>query len=118
MKRPELALAVLLVVAAAGRPAPAAMPAAVGETPAGVVVELIDTLSNVAVVRIEVLSLLTTKPTYTFCAMVIVWLVPAHLLTPGTSMTTQPLDLARELAEYGRDTRSGLGISVPLGVEV
>jgi len=33
MKRPELALAVLLVVAAAGRPAPAAMPAAVGETP-------------------------------------------------------------------------------------
>jgi len=33
MKRPELALAVLLVVAAAGMPASAAMPAAVGETP-------------------------------------------------------------------------------------
>ncbi len=33
MKRPELALAVLLVVAAASLPAPAAMPAAVGETP-------------------------------------------------------------------------------------
>lgn len=48
----------------------------------------------------------------------IVWLVPAHLLEDGTAMTTRPLDLARELDRYGRDTRSGLGISVPLGVEV
>jgi catechol-2,3-dioxygenase len=47
----------------------------------------------------------------------IVWLIPAHLLTddnPG--MTTRPLDLQREIERYGRDTRSGLGISVPLGV--
>jgi catechol-2,3-dioxygenase len=48
----------------------------------------------------------------------VVWLVPAHLLGEGVSMTTRPLDLDRELARYGRHTRSGLGISVPLGVEV
>src|SRR6266481_9732666 len=49
-----------------------------GDTPVtnGVVPTLRVTLSNVAVVRVELLSLLTTKPTYTFCAMVIVWLVP------------------------------------------
>ena len=48
----------------------------------------------------------------------IVWLVPAHLLTDDVSMTTRPLDLAREMMRYGRDTRGGLGISVPLGVSV
>jgi catechol-2,3-dioxygenase len=48
----------------------------------------------------------------------IVWLIPAHLLTDDITMTTRPLDLAREIARYGRDTRSGLGISVPLGVTV
>lgn len=48
----------------------------------------------------------------------IVWLVPAHLLTDDVSMTTRPLDLAREMTRYGRDTRGGLGISVPLGVSV
>jgi hypothetical protein len=37
---------------------------------------LIDTLSNVAVVRLEVVPLLTPNPTYTFCAIVIVWFVP------------------------------------------
>lgn len=48
----------------------------------------------------------------------VVWLVPAHLLAEGASMTTRPLDLAREMTHYGRETRSGLGISVPLGVQV
>jgi catechol-2,3-dioxygenase len=48
----------------------------------------------------------------------IVWLIPAHLLTDDITMTTRPLDLAREIARYGRDTRGGLGISVPLGVTV
>ena len=48
----------------------------------------------------------------------IVWLIPAHLLTDDIAMTTKPLDLAREIARYGRETRSGLGISVPLGVTV
>ena len=48
----------------------------------------------------------------------IVWLIPAHLLTDDIVMTTKPLDLEREMARYGRDTRGGLGISVPLGVAV
>jgi hypothetical protein len=33
-------------------------------------------------------------------------------------MTTRPLDLDREIERYGAATRSGLGISVPLGVSV
>ena len=48
----------------------------------------------------------------------IVWLVPAHLLSDDVTMTTRPLDLAGEMTRYGRDTRGGLGISVPLGVSV
>ncbi|GAA2107487.1 VOC family protein [Microlunatus panaciterrae] len=48
----------------------------------------------------------------------IVWLVPAHLLTDDIEFGTRPLDLVREMARYGRDTRGGLGISVPLGVTV
>ncbi len=48
----------------------------------------------------------------------IVWLIPAHLLGDEVEMTTRPLDLAKEIARFGRDTRSGLGISVPLGVTV
>lgn len=46
----------------------------------------------------------------------IVWLVPAHLLADDVEMGTDRLDLAREMERYGRDTRGGLGISVPLGV--
>lgn len=46
----------------------------------------------------------------------IVWLVPAHLLSNDVAMTTRPLDLRREIERYGRETRSGLGVSVPLGV--
>jgi catechol 2,3-dioxygenase-like lactoylglutathione lyase family enzyme len=48
----------------------------------------------------------------------IVWLIPAHLLTDDIAMTIKPLDLAAEIERYGRDTRSGLGISVPLGVSL
>jgi catechol-2,3-dioxygenase len=48
----------------------------------------------------------------------IVWLVPAHLLTDDVQMTTRALDLPAEILRYGRHTRSGLGISVPLGVAV
>jgi catechol-2,3-dioxygenase len=52
----------------------------------------------------------------------VVWIIPAHLLddaaiTAGRS-GIQPLDIAREKARYGADTRGGLGISVPLGVTV
>lgn len=46
----------------------------------------------------------------------IVWLVPAHLLGEDAAMGTDALDLASEIERYGRDTRGGLGISVPLGV--
>lgn len=46
----------------------------------------------------------------------IVWLVPAHLLRGDETMTTARLDLAGEIDRYGRDTRGGLGISIPLGV--
>jgi len=44
------------------------------------------------------------------------WLVPADLLTPEVRMTTAPLDLAREKARYGGDTRGGVGISFPASV--
>src|ERR1700747_755909 len=44
-----------------------------GDGGAGVVRE---TLSKVAVAKEETLRLLTARPTYTFCAMVTVWLAP------------------------------------------
>jgi hypothetical protein len=44
----------------------------------GAAVVLIDTLSNVAVSKYEFVWLHTAKPMYTFCAMVIVWLVPIY----------------------------------------
>jgi catechol 2,3-dioxygenase-like lactoylglutathione lyase family enzyme len=52
----------------------------------------------------------------------VVWIIPAHLL--DTAAVEQgkrgifPLDIAKEKARYGADTRGGLGISVPLGVTV
>jgi hypothetical protein len=52
----------------------------VAETPlitgAGAAAELTDTLSNVAVAKEAVVRLLTASPTYTFAAMLTVWLVP------------------------------------------
>jgi len=49
----------------------------------------------------------------------VVWLVPATLLTPAIAASAgiRPLDLAREIRTFGSDTRGGLGISIPLGVE-
>jgi len=50
----------------------------------------------------------------------VVWLIPAHLVTEadraGAAGRPLPLDLERETARFGADTRGGLGISVPLGV--
>lgn len=49
----------------------------------------------------------------------VVWLVPAHLITGdegGGDPRPKPLDLAKEKARYGADTRGGLGISIPVGV--
>jgi catechol-2,3-dioxygenase len=44
------------------------------------------------------------------------WLVPADLLTPevveGRTRIT-PLDLSREIARYGGQTRGGVGVSTP-----
>jgi hypothetical protein len=45
-------------------------------TGAGAAAELTETLSKVAVARDEVLPLVTASPTYTFVAMLIVWLDP------------------------------------------
>jgi catechol-2,3-dioxygenase len=53
--------------------------------------------------------------------MEIVWLIPAHLLTgdeTGGDARPKPLDLAKEKARYGGDTRGGVGISIPLGVSL
>jgi hypothetical protein len=59
---------------------------------AGLGSELTDTLSNVAVAKLEVLPLVTAKPTYTFCAILIVWLVPNCVqFTP--SMETKLLNV-------------------------
>ncbi|MCW2725268.1 MAG: Glyoxalase/bleomycin resistance protein/dioxygenase [Frankiales bacterium] len=52
----------------------------------------------------------------------VVWLIPAHLLDDAAiaqgAARILPLDLAKEKARYGGDTRGGLGISVPLGISV
>src|ERR671913_1924680 len=45
------------------------------------------------------------------------WLLPADLITPevteGAAMTA-PLDLDREIARYGAQTRGGVGVSIPV----
>ena len=50
----------------------------------------------------------------------VVWIIPAHLLTEQDVQAAggrpRPLDLEREKRASARDTRGGLGISVPLGV--
>ena len=50
---------------------------------AGAAAVEIETLSNVAVASSELLSLLTARPMYTFCAMEMVWVGPICVqLTP------------------------------------
>jgi catechol-2,3-dioxygenase len=44
------------------------------------------------------------------------WIVPADLLTPETRPAARALDLAAEMARYGADTVSGVGISRPAPV--
>lgn len=44
------------------------------------------------------------------------WLVPADLLTPDVvegRTRIAPLDLGREIARYGGQTRGGVGVSIP-----
>jgi len=56
-------------------------------TGAGAEAELTDTLSKVAVATAEALPLFTAKPTYTFCPMLIVWLVPRCVqVTPSNDV--------------------------------
>jgi catechol-2,3-dioxygenase len=40
------------------------------------------------------------------------WLVPADRIGPDASTKTVPLDLDAAIAEYGADTRGGVGVSV------
>jgi hypothetical protein len=48
---------------------------------------LIETLSKTAVAKAEALPLFTANPTYTFCAMLIVWLVPRWVqFTPSADV--------------------------------
>jgi catechol-2,3-dioxygenase len=47
----------------------------------------------------------------------LVWIVPADLLDDAAraaSTTIRPLDLEREQARYGADTKGGIGISIPV----
>jgi hypothetical protein len=49
--------------------------------------ELTETLSKVAVATAELLPLFTANPTYTVCAMLIVWLVPSCVqFTPSNDV--------------------------------
>jgi len=41
------------------------------------------------------------------------WLVPADRLADAGTMRTAPLDLGREKARYGAETRGGVGVSTP-----
>jgi catechol-2,3-dioxygenase len=44
----------------------------------------------------------------------VAWVVPADLLDDSAkSVMIAPLDLGKEIARYGADTRGGIGISVP-----
>jgi catechol-2,3-dioxygenase len=45
------------------------------------------------------------------------WLLPAELITEevrGQAMQIRPLDLDREIARYGAQTRGGVGVSIPV----
>jgi catechol-2,3-dioxygenase len=45
------------------------------------------------------------------------WLLPADLITPevrGAATRIAPLDLEREIARYGAQTRGGVGVSIPV----
>jgi catechol-2,3-dioxygenase len=46
----------------------------------------------------------------------VVWLIPADRLEDGdkdASKRIQPLDLQKEIARFGAETRGGIGISMP-----
>jgi catechol-2,3-dioxygenase len=45
------------------------------------------------------------------------WLVPADLITPDMTPGSRRLDLDAEIARYGADTPSGIGVSRPRPIE-
>src|SRR2546427_200197 len=63
-----------------------------------------DTLSNVAVAKAEVVRLLAARPTYTFCAMVTVWLVPsgAQFKPSREPYRVNTFPLLASFIQYGR----------------
>jgi hypothetical protein len=65
-----------------------------------------DTLSNVAVARAELLELFATNPIYTFCAMLIVTLVPiCDQFTPSADVNPlNVLPLRTNFTQYGSVT--------------
>jgi len=73
-------------------------------TGAGAAVELTDMLSNVALASEEVVRLLTASPTYTFCAMLTVWLVPCcNQFTPSAELyIVNTFPLRASLIQYGK----------------
>ena len=72
-------------------------------TGAGAAAELTDTLSNVAVAKEEVVRLLTASPTYTFGAMLTVWLAPnCTQFTPSAELyIVNTFPLLASLIQYG-----------------
>jgi hypothetical protein len=72
-------------------------------TGAGAAAELTDTLSNVAVANADVVRLLTARPTYTFCAMLTVWLVPscAQFTPSGEPYMVNTFPLLASFIQYG-----------------
>ncbi len=73
-------------------------------TGAGAAAELTDTLSNVAVAKEDVVRLLTASPTYTFCAMLTVWLVPncTQFTSSGELYMVKTFPLLASFIQYGR----------------
>jgi hypothetical protein len=65
---------------------------------------LTDTLSKLAVASEEVFRLLTARPTYTFCAMLTVWLVPnCTQFTPSADpYRVNTFALLASFIQYGR----------------
>jgi hypothetical protein len=61
-------------------------------------------LSKVAVASVVVLRLLTASPTYTFCAMLTVWLAPnCSQFTPSAELyIVNTFPLLASLIQYGK----------------
>jgi catechol-2,3-dioxygenase len=110
---------------------PAAGPSGAGRTTVGLYhlaweVDTLDELEQTAVRLSEAGALVgasdhgTTKSLYgkdpNGIEFEIVWLIPADLLDDearDARRRIQPLDLAKEKARYGADTRGGVGVSRP-----